>query len=385
MMELFIPIIEESNFHKNFIGVISEKEDYCRKVLLEWASGFIDRDGKFVKELQISFNSAFWELYLFACLKELGFKVDFSFDRPDFVIKNNEILLSIEASIASSAVDSINEWEANYDYENIIKIDKDKIVDFATIRLANTLTTKYKKFEDSYSNLSHVIGKPFIIAIAPFEQPFFYLQNEQAMRRVLYGFDKFIYKDFPEKNERIILGQEYMTHIKKPNGAEISLAYFINQEMNDISAVIFSNTATFGKVRALSQDPGDIFFEVIRYNDNGLRPIHKIIPKNQYKETLLDGLHIFYNPFAKNPIPYRYFDRLEITHHDFDIENGRPLVKTNDGALFQRSTQKYYIHSEEKRNKIYAAMEKVNLKLQEKDIKSDCPLTIKDVLGFSYS
>jgi hypothetical protein len=38
-------------------------------VLTDWARGFIDRDGKFVKEFQTTFNSCFWELYVYAVLK----------------------------------------------------------------------------------------------------------------------------------------------------------------------------------------------------------------------------------------------------------------------------------------------------------------------------
>lgn len=344
-MDLFTPIIDQSKFHPNFKNVIVEPEDYARKVLSQWASGFIDRDGKFVREFQTSFNSSFWELYLFACLKELGYNVDFSFNRPDFVVHNNDSTFCIEASIANSAIASPNEWEADYHTDKIKNIDKEEIVDVATVRLANTLTAKYNKYINDYSSLSHVQGKPFIIAIAPFEQPFSYLQNEQAMRRVLYSFDKFIHEDLPDRNERIVLGCEYMEYIVKPNGAQVPLGFFVKPDMKEISAVIFSNTATFGKVRALSNDPGDLFFEAIRYNDKGLKPKHKILPKKEYKETLLDGLHIFHNPFAKYPINYKYFDRNDITHHDFDIEAGTPLVKTHDGALFQRVTFKLNVRT----------------------------------------
>jgi|SRR5208283_1599420 len=192
-MNLFKPIVEHSKFHPNFKNVIAERDDYARTVLSEWAEGFIDRDGKFVREFQTSFNSSFWELYVFACLKELGFYVNFSFDRPDFVAKNSDIIFCIEASIASSAIDSSNEWEADHHPDKMKNIDKENIVDIATVRLANTLTTKFKKYTKEYSSLSHVQGKPFIIAIAPFEQPFSYLQNDQAMCRVLYSFDKYLY------------------------------------------------------------------------------------------------------------------------------------------------------------------------------------------------
>jgi len=315
----------------------------------------------------------------FACLKELGFVVDFSFERPDFVVNNDEISFCIEASIASSAIDTPDEWEADYSPETIKTLDKESIVDFATIRLSNTLTAKYREFVNNYSKLDQVKEKPFIIAIAPFEQPFSYLQNEQAIRRVLYGFDKYIYEEFPERNERIILGQEYLDSITKPNGSKIPLGYFVKEMMTEISAVIFSNTATFRKVRALSDDPGDIFFESIRYNDFGLKPFHTILPKKEYRENLLDGLHIFHNPLANHPISWQFFDRNEITHHDFDLGKGRLLVKTHDGALFQRSTFKLKIPTREMRRKIYKSIRKINLKLQKKHVKTDQPLSIKDL------
>jgi hypothetical protein len=383
-MDLFTPVTDPQKRHRNFLNVIAEPEDYARNVLLNWAEGFVDRDGKFVKEFQSSFNSSFWELYIFACLKGLGFAVDFSFQRPDFIVNNDEISFCIEASIASSAVDTPDEWEADYSPETIKNLDKKSIIDFATIRLSNTLTAKYSKFAYDYSGLDQVKGKPFVIAIAPFEQPFSYIQNEQAISRVLYGFDKFIYDEFPERNERIILGQEYLDSITKPNGVEIPLGYFVKEMMNEISAVIFSNTATFGKVRALSGDPGDIFFESIRYNNFGLKPIHTILPKKEYRENLLDGLHIFHNPFADHPISYQFFDRDEITHHDFDFEKGIPLVKTHDGALFQRSTFKLNIPTRKTRRKIYKSIKKTNLKLQKKHVKTHQPLSIKgleDIFG----
>ena len=378
-MNLFELTVPKEQLHKNFVNVIAEKTDFARKVLLNWAEGFVDRDGKFAKEFQTSFNSSFWELYIFACLKELDFTVDFSFNRPDFVVKNDLISFCIEASIASSAIDTPDEWEADFSPESLKKVDKDKVVDFATIRLSNTLTAKYKKFLKDYSELEQVKNKPFIIAIAPFEQPFSYIQNEQAIGRVLYGFNKFIYEEYPERNERIILGQEYIESITKPNGSEIPLGYFVKEEMKEISAVIFSNTATFGKVRALSDDPDDIFFESIRYNDSGLKSIHSILPKKEYSETILDGLHIFHNPFATYPISYEYLDRREITHHDFDFQKGVPLVKTHDGALFQRSTQKLLIPNRKARKKIYKSVKKANIRLQQKHVKTDQPLSIRDL------
>jgi hypothetical protein len=70
-----------------------------REVVSGWADGFADRDGKFVEEFQMTYNSSFWELYLFAVLKHLGIKVDFSYEAPDFVAAAHPF--AIEAAIAS--------------------------------------------------------------------------------------------------------------------------------------------------------------------------------------------------------------------------------------------------------------------------------------------
>jgi len=67
-----------------------------RAVLTQWAEGFDDRDGKFVREFQTTYNSSFWELYLFAVLKHLGIEVDLSFKAPDFVSAYHPI--AIEAA-----------------------------------------------------------------------------------------------------------------------------------------------------------------------------------------------------------------------------------------------------------------------------------------------
>jgi hypothetical protein len=85
-MDLFTPLVEEEKLHKNFIRTIARTGGGVREVLKYWADGFADRDGKFVREFQTTYNSSFWELYLFAVLKHLGIKADFTFTSPDFVL-----------------------------------------------------------------------------------------------------------------------------------------------------------------------------------------------------------------------------------------------------------------------------------------------------------
>ncbi len=90
-------------------------------------------------------------------------------------------------------------------------------------------------------------------------------------------------------------------------------------------------------------------------------------------------MHIFYNPFATHPISHEYFDRNEVTHHDFDLKAGMPLIETHDGVLLQRSTFKMNKATSQVRRELYKAMEKANEELERESPDSDKPLSIKDL------
>ena len=101
-MDLFTPIVGEAERHPNFRTISKCANQFNVDVLNEWASGFRDRDGKFVKEFQTTFDSSFWELYLFAVLKHFGLHVDFSVSSPDFLVTNDGGM-NLEATVALHA------------------------------------------------------------------------------------------------------------------------------------------------------------------------------------------------------------------------------------------------------------------------------------------
>jgi hypothetical protein len=78
-MDLLTPVVGEEAPHPNFRTITKYANTFNKDVLNEWARGFKDRDGKFVKEFQTTFDSSFWELYLFAAMKHFHLEVDFSF------------------------------------------------------------------------------------------------------------------------------------------------------------------------------------------------------------------------------------------------------------------------------------------------------------------
>lgn len=336
-LDLFTSTLDPEKLHQNFRALVSDREEYARDVLRSWAEGFIDRDGKFAVEFQTSFNSCFWELYLFACFKELGYEVDLSNQSPDFLLRMDEVSFCVEATTANNPQNGCPEWDLEEKYRQLrgLNFSLEIGVNLSTIRLAQSILGKYRKYRDSYSKLEHVKGRPFVIAVAPFEQPLFFNQVNQAITRVLFAYDKLLFRDDAVTGERHILGHERMETIEKGNGTEIGLGYFTSEEMKEVSAVIFSNTATFGKVRALSKDPRPMDFEFKRFNEGGALPFEGRLPKAEYRESLLDGLQIYHNPYAILPLRFNRGGS-EIAHCYYDTRENLPISEAPNNALLQR-------------------------------------------------
>jgi hypothetical protein len=335
MIDLFKECVEKSKQHPNFIALLGKNNFAARNYINQWTDGFIDRDGKIVKEFQTTFNSTFWELYLFNVFKNWNFVFDFNHQTPDFIIKQ-PFDINIEAVIANNAFSETPEWQKDIS-KQLEENEKEKIIYTAVLRLSNAIIGKYKKLKNEYSSLSHVSRKPFILALAPFEQPYFWEQTHEAINQALYGYKKTIYKNIDAKNERIILGHEYIDFITKDNGAEIQLGFFSNNLMPEISAIIFSNVATVGKVRAMTKDSDkrDIYFTFAKFNKEGLYAHEGTLPKSKYHENLEDGLGVFINPYAKYPVTDDFVS-LFPNFTSWDIENKLPIGDARDGELFKR-------------------------------------------------
>lgn len=59
-IDLFTPQVNSDAQHTIFKMMSEEPYGPERAVLAQWANGFEDRDGKFVRELQTTFESSFW-------------------------------------------------------------------------------------------------------------------------------------------------------------------------------------------------------------------------------------------------------------------------------------------------------------------------------------
>lgn len=314
-----------------------------RNTLEKWSDGFPDRDNKFIKEFQTSFNSSFWEIYLHALFKDCGFTFDWSQSRPDFNLEHLGERFVVEATTANAADGKPKEWEREISAQAANQINIPEINKEAIIRLSNAIYTKSQKYLNSYQKLSHVAGRPYVVAIAPFEQPFFMLQHDRAIRALLFDYyiDEDAYYTYPNKYPVGPPGVSLGT-IEKSNGNEISLGFFNDNSLEHVSAVMFSCLATMGKLDALSpKGIGDTIFNSIKTNQSSPVPKRDVgVKKVDYIETIQDGLQVYHNPYAKYPLSTAHFRKVGIAQHYFDSGKNEWMHEEANNALSFRNSIK---------------------------------------------
>lgn len=339
-MDLFKLIVEESRQHPHFSALMTPERAPGRKVLEEWAKGFPDRDGKMVQEFQLSFNSPFWEIYLYAVFRDYGFDFDWSHPAPDFQLSHKGNAFLVEAVTANSAQGKPNEWDLQFSLDSppSLNIDIGALNREAMIRLANAIDGKARKFTNAYSKLSHVARKPFVLAVAPFEQPHFNHQYNRPIMSVLYDHyvDEPAYlrnpADFPDGPPTRHLG-----FVTKDNGTDLELGLFNDDRMRQISAVLFSCTATWGKVSALTPQSAahQTMMHTLWGSGHDGRPVVRVGRADEIGETLSDGLQVYHNPFATHPLDPELFRRHGVVQHYLDEASGW-VVEGLDSSLMHR-------------------------------------------------
>jgi hypothetical protein len=337
-MDLFTPIVDNSKLHQNFVSILLPYRKAERDLLLSWAEGFVDRDGKIIKEFQTTFNSSFWEIYLHGLFNEYYFKIDWCYETPDFSIRagNNEFI--VEATTANAAQGKPNEWDKKLGSEEIKNIKFYELNREAIIRLSNSIYSKLKKYKNEYSKLPHVRNKPFVIAVAPFEQPYFNLQYDRPIRALLYDYyvdeDEYLRNPsaFPFGPEAKQLG-----YIEKDNGAEIYLGFFNDSTMKEVSAILFSCTATWGKLSAMADNQeAQKTIQTLWATAPDGKPIIGDSSRPEHQENIFDGLQIYHNPYASIPLSPEIFRRPRVVQHYLDKKSGEWVCEGRCDSLLYR-------------------------------------------------
>lgn len=340
-MKLFEPIVDEKKRHPNFVAGCLPAREPERALLNSWAEGFVDRDGKFVGEFQTTFNTSFWEIYLYACLKELGYSVDWSHAAPDFVVEGRGVRFVIEAVTANAAQGKPNEWDRTFSDEEIRNLWPIKPLNVeAMIRLSNAIISKTRKYEESYQQLEHVKAKPFVVAVAPFEQPHFNLQYDRPIRALLY--DCYIDEDaFLKDPTAYQYGAPAVSlgSVTKANGSDVPLGIFNDASLRDVSAVVFSTTATWGKLTAMTKDPtaSEVIVRSLWATPPNGAPLRRVCTASEHQESVLDGLQIYHNPHARYPLTAEAFRAPRVVQHFIDAATGNWIFENRTEALLIRN------------------------------------------------
>jgi hypothetical protein len=320
-MDLFKLLVPEEKLHSAFKQLLDCDNEEERSLLQAWAEGMPDRDGKFVQEFQTTFESSLWELYIHAVLKELKYQMEFSHSSPDFSIVAPH-KFALEATVTRPEVDGKPPvgWSIHDIPTDFTAFNND-----ATLRLCSSLKQKLEKYRSSYSNLPHARDLPFVLAIGAYDRPGSHLAASRPIIAALYG----VYHDEQAAIEQgldSVPAYEVVDATKK-NGASVPLGLFNGPECSEISAVVYSCLATWGKIRALAKNPRyDLHFTSFHPNAESIKPNVFETPGATYPEQLCDGLYIFTNPYAKVPLPAGAFDHpriaksIALPDNDFDFD-----------------------------------------------------------------
>jgi len=341
--EIFKLLVPEEKLDP-FFKTLSFSEGYspAKEVIKEIAFCLEDVDGNFVQQFQTAgFNPRLWELYLYAVFHEQRFKISREFRAPDYLITKFGIKLCIEATTVNPTegipVKGPSEIIGFPPPEEM----EEKLKDFIPIKFGSSL---YSKLTQKYWTKPHVSGNPFIIAIADFHEKNSMVWSTPGLIRYLYGYEYVEKRDM--EGNLILKPQRIEKHVYEKK--EIPSGFFYLPEAENISGVLFSNSATLSKFNRIGKIAGfgspriEMVRKGLQYNfdRNSIipTPFSTKVEPGEYSETWSEGLSIFHNPVAKYPIPEYLFSG--IGNHFLTAEK---QIKSRLPEFFPISSMTYII------------------------------------------
>jgi len=111
--------------------------------------------------------------------------------------------------------------------------------------------------------------------------------------------------------------------------------------MREISAVIFSCTATWGKVNALAPESPDrhTIIESSWGSEPLGEPVRRVGTPAQIGETITDGAQVYHNPYAIYRLSPEVFRRKGVVQQYYNAETNMWVQEEVNRSLFFRLTQ----------------------------------------------
>lgn len=191
--------------------------------------------------------------------------------------------------------------------------------DYMPIKFGSALFSKLRR---RYWEKKHVAGHPLIFAIEDFHQPGSLLWSRIALVTYLYGYRHTWGKD--KNGKRTITPEKIETH--QYGDKKIPSGFFFLPEAENVSAVLFSNSATISKFNRMGKlaEFGSPRVRMIRegtchnHDPNAAEPLRFVVEVNpsSYDELWGEGLSMYHNPRAAIPVDPALFPN--IAHHWFE-------------------------------------------------------------------
>lgn len=317
--EIFKEAKKGIKYHKNFeilrddIGHSSAKG-----IIKELAYAFVDLDGNFNEQFQSEgFNSRLWELYLYAYLHEELFVIDENYSYPDYCVSKWIGPIFIECTTVNKNPNFDIPFEPT-DQREIDELNRDYI----PIKFGSSL---YSKLKRKYWLEDHVKGNSLIFAVHDFHMESSMTWTSSGLTRYLFGIEFSYYYD--SNNQLKITTKSVASHTYK--GKTIPSGFFNQPDSENVSAVLFSNSATLSKFNRIGKLAGYGNSEVkfVRmgichdHNPNASSPkrFSFDVETGSYDELWGEGLAMFHNPNALHPVDINLFP--SIAHHQLKDGN----------------------------------------------------------------
>jgi len=305
-INFFTPVVAAAKLSTDFAKLLT-LEGYSPaleiiKPMMRW---YEDIDGNFIEQFQTTgFDTRFWELYLFAMLVEAKYTFDRSHTVPDFCVRNAFSSICIEATSVNPSRDKQGNLTPLPPIESPEEL-REFQRHYMPIRFAGPLTAKLEK---KYWDSENVKGKPFLFAIQDFHAPGSMVWSRDALPIYLYG----VYWDshIDETGNLVIVPNKIASH--QWGTKIIDSGFFSLAGAENISAVITNPSATISKFNriGLLAGFGSKKVRMIRRgtvvdtNPNSSQPktFEHDVNAATYSETWMEGLDVFHNPNAKEPL-----------------------------------------------------------------------------------
>lgn len=318
-LDLFKPLVPIEKQHPYFVSLRKDPGFLpAREIINKMMPHFVDVDGNFVEQFQTQgFDARLWELFVNTFLFEEGFFIDRNYNSPDFLITKFGVSLAVEAVIVGRKENNQPRYFREFKRPIDPKDALDELENNIPIKFGSPLFSKLNK---RYWELEHVKNKPIIFAIADFHDDQSMMWSSTGLLYYLYGLKQ---KCRYDQNNQLIIESEKI-EVHKSGSKEIPSGYFWQPETENISAILFSASGTISKFNRLGKQAGFGHPEIVSirvgmchdHDPNASMPkMFRYKVDTNCQETWGEGVSMFHNPKAINPVPEDLFPN--IAHHYF--------------------------------------------------------------------